>query len=70
MTYSFDGYNYLVRLEQDGRHERRLFAYWTKADFEEALHRNDFTILGYAYVPVSKRTNWHRFFVCKEKPIR
>jgi SAM-dependent methyltransferase len=49
-----------------GRRERRIFAYWTKEDFEQALRRNGFLVLTYEYVPVSQRTNWHRFIVQKE----
>lgn len=49
-----------------GGHEERLFVYWRREDFEKVLARNGFKVLEYTFKPVSKRTNWHIFFVAKE----
>lgn len=51
--------------DKDGAHEERLFAYWKKDDFETVLGTNGFSVIDYTYRPVSKRTNWHIFFVRK-----
>jgi hypothetical protein len=48
-----------------GHREERLFTYWTKPDFDEVLQRNGLRTLEYIYRPVSKRTNWHIYFVQK-----
>lgn len=47
------------------RQEKRIFTYWTKDDFTEALQRNGFEVVDYRYNPRSERTRWHLFFVKK-----
>jgi len=61
-----DNEDFEVR-DKNGQHEERLFAYWRKDDFTASLSRNGFQVLDYVYQPVSKRTNWHFFFVQKRK---
>ena len=61
-----DGHDELFeRRQKQDRDEKRLFAYWTKDEFTDALQRNGFETVGYEYSPKSERTNWHRFFVRK-----
>lgn len=42
---------------------RRLFVYWTKADFATVLDRNGYDLVRYSYHPRSPRTRWHSFIV-------
>ena len=53
--------------DNNGMHEERLFVYWRKNDFVNVLNQNGFSLLDYTYKPVSRRTNWHVFFVEKQK---
>ncbi len=49
--------------DTDEAHEERLFVYWRKDEFLDALERHGFELLDYAYKPLSERTKWHIFFL-------
>ena len=55
--------------DSEGMHEERLFVYWRKEDFTRVLSQNGFSVLEYTYRPVNQRTNWHTFFVEKQKDV-
>lgn len=50
---------------QTGRHEKRLFSFWRREEFEQALSRNGFKVASYEYRPKNERSNWHHFYVIK-----
>lgn len=60
-TIDGEGEYFEVR-EADGRHEERLFVYWTKDDFESVLKNNDFEVIKYSMRSIGRR-DWHCFMV-------
>lgn len=52
-----------TELWENHKTQKRFFAYWSKTGFTQALNRNQFTVVDYAYRPDSQKTRWHCFFV-------